>query len=73
MHLQADPVAEPEVEAVRERLAGLARALGRMAGALDDLRGDVVERAAGDPGRAAARDRLERVADDVAQRRDLAR
>src|SRR4051794_24731055 len=43
--LEADAVPEPEVEAVRQALPGLARALGRVPGALDDLRGDVVQRA----------------------------
>src|SRR4051812_30172680 len=71
VHLEADAVTEPEVEALREHLPGLARALGGLPGGLDDVAGDVVERA---PGHARA-DRgargLERFAHDVAQGGDL--
>ena len=66
-----DAVAEAEVEAVVERLAGLAGALGRVAGALDDVAGGVVERAAGDAGAGGGAGGLERLAGDVAQRGDL--
>ena len=64
-------MAEAEVEAVRQRLAGRPRALRRVAGALDDVGRGVVERAAGDPGPRGGACRLERLADDVAQRGDL--
>ena len=69
--LEADAVPEAEVEPVGEGLARRPRALGGMAGALDDLGRDVVERPAGDPGTRGGTRRFERLADDVAQRRDL--
>ena len=69
--LEADAVAEAEVEAVVEVLARLAGALGRVAGALDDVARGVVERAAGDAGAGGGAGRLERLAGDVAQRGDL--
>ena len=69
VHLEADAVAEAEVEPVRESLSRLPRALGREPGALDDLCRDVVEGAAGDPGPCGRARRFDRLADDLVQAR----
>ena len=46
--LEADPVAEAEVEALGQRLARRASCAASVAGGLEDVAGDVVQRAAGD-------------------------
>src|SRR5215211_6339682 len=65
VYLETDAVAEGEVEPARQPLTRRSGALRRVSGTLDDLRRDVVERPAADPGTRGGARRLQRLADDV--------